>query len=471
MSQTELDLQPQISLPDKGVAPPARIALAEPASAPAPARELWAAVQLNAVQGAVDPAALGTLLRRAQAFTPRVAIESPDALLLELAGSQRLFGGLHVLLSALRGAFPRPLRLAMAPTPLAALLLARAGRNCCITSAARLRSRVAPLSLEGLRWPEAQLDRLRCMGVTTVGELLRLPRAGLARRIGPECVRQLDRLVGHSPDPRPSLQPVERFSERIDPDFETCDRERMIAMLKPTLDRLEVFLRARQRGITALRVLLVHRAGAPTMSVVRCVVPEYRAARFAALLAARLEGLPLASPVRRFELAAGRQRPFVASSGGLWQPGEHGGAGQAQLPEFLQTLMARLGDSAVYGLEPVAEHRPERQWRSVWPDPARTATPARIGGKDATASRPLGLWPQPLPLVAEHNNTGAVQALWHEGQALRLVTGPERIESGWWDGGDVARDYYIARASDGRLLWIFRECRALRRWFLHGCFA
>jgi protein ImuB len=64
-----------------------------------------------------------------------------------------------------------------------------------------------------------------------------------------------------------------------------------------------------------------------------------------------------------------------------------------------------------------------------------------------------------------------VQGLRHQGQDLTLVTGPERIQSGWWDGGDVARDYYIARTADGAQWWIFRECAPQRRWFVHGCFA
>ena len=205
-------------------------------------------------------AKLAAALRQAQSFTSRVAIESPDALLLELGGSQRLFGGLHPLLRALRAAFPQPLRLAMAPTPLAAVLLARAGRNCCITSEARLQGRLAPLPLHHLRWPEAELTRLRSMGVTCLGELLRLPRAGLARRIGPQRLLQLDQLTGKRADPRAALPATQRFMEGVDPDFETVDRERLLAALAPTLTRLEDFLRERQRGVAALRVTLVHRA-------------------------------------------------------------------------------------------------------------------------------------------------------------------------------------------------------------------
>jgi protein ImuB len=53
---------------------------------------------------------------------------------------------------------------------------------------------------------------------------------------------------------------------------------------------------------------------------------------------------------------------------------------------------------------------------------------------------------------------------------LCLLSGPERIETGWWDGGDVARDYYQARTSQGELLWIFQDRRNRDGWYLHGIF-
>jgi protein ImuB len=241
----------------------------------------------------------------------------------------------------------------------------------------------------------------------------------------------------------------------------------LIAALQPSLLKLEDFLRARQRGVMALRLTLHFRRALPQFTIMRCVVPEYRAARFTALLAARLESLPLAGPVQRMELTAGRLRQFTAHSGGLWAPGEQGGdAAAAQAaPEFLQTLMARLGTHAVYGLAQVDEHRPEQQYRGV--PPLAVQEPAPVYATDRL--RPLGLMPVPQPLDALLDESGRVRQLRHEGRELRLLSGPERIESGWWDGRDIARDYYIARTSDGARWWVFRE-GASRRWFLHGCF-
>lgn len=442
-------------------------------------RELWVAVQCDAWQdesGQLQPGAItgipADMIRRAQGFTPRVAVESSDALLLELAGSQRLFGGLPDLLKALRVAFPRPLRLALAPTPLAAVLLARAGCNCCLLGMARLKGRLAPLSLRHLRWPDDELQRLASMGVRTLAELLRLPRAGLARRIGPARLAQLDRLTGTRADPRAALAQPQAFSERVDPDCETFDRERLLTALRPVLERLETFLRARQRGVMALRLSLQHRRAAPTQCVLRCVVPEYRAARFEALLAARLERLALSEPVRSIAFTAGRQRRFTSSSNALWAAGEQGGAmAPEQAPEFLQTLMARLGEQAVYGIAEIDEHRPERQQRRKWPALAQADDARRDAAPAAGAARPLGLLEPPRLLEMQRDASGHVRVLRHAGHELALLSGPERIQSGWWDGGAVARDYYVARAADGARWWIFRECDAPRRWFLHGCFA
>lgn len=475
-AQAQLDLIPRPPPPSLPLlSAPMTVVPTAPAAegAAGSAGELWLAVQVEPAALA-DAAQRAALLRLAAGFTPRVSVEPPDALLLELAGSQRLFGGLRPLLAALRAAFPAPLPLAMAPTPLAALALARAGFNGCIARSSRLRSRVAPLPLTVLRWPAETIRRLHDMGVGCVGDVLRLPRAGLARRIGPECLRQLDRLVGNSPDPRKPAMPEDRFRERVDPDCETRDRDRMLAVLMPSFERLEVFLRARQRGITALRVTLMHRAAPPTICVLRCVVAEYRAARFTALLAARLESQRLAQPVRRLELTAGRLRRFCATSAALWQSGEQGGAVQGGRPEFLQTLLARLGEQAVYGLEAVAEHRPERQWRSkALLCEGRQSTPAPFPAMACSPrpARPLGVLLQPVALTANQNEAGSVRGLWYGSSALQLVSGPERIESGWWDGGDVARDYYRARTDEGALLWVFRERTAPRRWFLHGFFA
>ncbi len=55
-------------------------------------------------------------------------------------------------------------------------------------------------------------------------------------------------------------------------------------------------------------------------------------------------------------------------------------------------------------------------------------------------------------------------------QGLQLLEGPERIETGWWDGREVARDYYVARDGSGAEIWVYRERLSPHSWYLHGVF-
>ena len=148
------------------------------------AAELWLGVHLP---GGAAGAQLAALAERAQRFTPRVSLEPPDGLLLEVRGSLHLFAGIGALRAALLGecrGLQLQAQLACAPTPFAALCGARAGRSFEILEPAQLIGQLTPLPLTVLRWPEDTVARLGRLGVRTVGAALRLPRAGFARRFG-----------------------------------------------------------------------------------------------------------------------------------------------------------------------------------------------------------------------------------------------------------------------------------------------
>jgi protein ImuB len=405
----------------------------------------------------------------AATFTPQVSIEPPDGLLLEIKPSINLFGGLRELCRRLRdachsdplfaqiGAAPH---FTLAPTPLAALAAARAGARCFITDPAALPARLKPLPLGVLRWPEGHGTRLLAMGVHTLGELMRLPRAGFARRFSPALLADLDRLLGRRADPRARLAPRERYRGVRDLDHEIEDHERILQALAPLLEELEQFLRARQRGITALQCRFHHYRAAATRCTLRLAAPEASAARLTRLLRERLAGIVLPAPVRRCELRGGALTARPLANQPLWSPGEHGHAAAGEMPALIEHLRARLGNGAVHGIGPVSEHRPEHAWRVA--EPAFSAESASAP-PSALPRRPLWLLHEPLSLEAQHGRPR------HHG-ALALLSGPERIESGWWDGGDVQRDYYVAQDAAGSRLWIYRECTGAKRWFLQGIF-
>jgi len=132
-------------------------------------------------------------------------------------------------------------------------------------------------------------------------------------------------------------------------------------------------------------------------------------------------------------------------------------------PRLIERLRSRLGAAAVHGIVLCADHRPERA--SVHLD--RASAQAEPGTRQLALDfnlRPFWLLERPQAL----EERGSVPC--HNGP-LKLLAGPERIESGWWDGADMARDYFIARAADEALLWVYRERSPAGAWYLHGIFS
>ncbi len=424
-------------------------------AAPVEASELWLAVQTSAD--------LQQLAQRAQRFTPRVSVVPPDALLLEVKGSLHLFNGIAGLLQALAddcAARHQAYTCAVAPTPLAALVAARAGQTLIITSPAQLVGQLAPLPLAALRWPAEVLERLARMGVRTIGEVLRLPRAGLVRRFGVLQLAELDRLTGRSPDLRPVFKPRERFRRRRELTFEAESNTVLLGVLQPLLAELQHFLRVRQCAVTAIECVLRHRHAGPTRCPLRLAAPTADISHLTELLGERLSQLALPEPVRSCELRSGELVLQSLSSGELWQPGEQGGGPGTESPHLLERLQARLGTDAICTLQLLADHRPEKSWQCC------QAT-RRLA---ATAHRPWRPGQRPFWLLTEPELLEERSGWPQRGGPLQVSAAAERIESGWWDGQDAGRDYYHAQDVHGVRLWIFRERTQPHRWFLHGLF-
>ena len=440
------------------------------AAAMAPA-ELWLAVHLAASSSQPSQQDLERLGVRAQRLTPRVSLDPPDSLLLEVKGSLHLFGGVEGLSREMAGECSRlrmPCMLAVAPTPMAALALARAGRKIAahgslpaITDPAQLVGKLSPLPLATLRWPQDTLGRLARIGVRTIGEALRLPRAGFARRFGIAQLQTLDRLVGRASDLKDRFQLHARFRRRRELIYELESHAALLTVLEPLLGELGEFLEARQCGVLALECRLRHRAVPPTCCVLRLAAPLADPVQLAALLGERLSGIVLPEPVRACELRSGPLVSRVLASGSLWQAGERGGGVAAQAPKLIERLRVRLGHEAVYGLEIVEDHRPEGGWKVR--EPALIAIRSEVDNSGGFDRRPL--WLLSVPRLLDERD-----GLPRRRGALRLLGEAERIETGWWDGREVARDYYIAVDARGARLWVFREREPPHRWFLHGVF-
>ena len=422
------------------------------------AQPLWYAVvfpQLEALRGA---AMLERLCLHALKFTPRVSIEIPNALLLEIRGSVKLFGSLETLHAGIDAAWHHlelEVSSATAPSTLAALWLARAGRRELIEDPSLLASRLAELPIGCTAWDGERLRALRALGVSRVGELLRLPRAGMARRFGAAAVLELDIALTRQAAPRRSFVPRERFRERFDFEMEVETVAYLQKALEPLTGRCARFLRERQAGVQTLELRLSHRAHALTRVRLGLASITSEQHRLTSVLSQKLSQLELAAPATSMELVSGPLQPLSAVSLDVFARQGGAGGGSDTAPQLVERLRARLGDEAVYGVRSVAEHRPEAAWQRVQELRLNAVLGQPRHEPPADRPRPVWLLDEPAQLLEEPE---------------LVEEGPERIESGWWDGKGVARDYYIVRRMGGARLWVFQERRS-RRWFVHGVFA
>jgi len=399
-------------------------------------------------------------------FSSFVSIADHDVLVLEIAGSVRLFGGLQEL----RQKMSQGLRelaltaaLAIAPTPLAATWMARAGRRVCIRDDRNLAAALRKLPLSCMDWPAGLCETLTGMGVTTVGDCLRLPREGFTRRFGAEYLLQLDRALGHLPDPRNSWRAPERFCVDYEMTEEQTDRELLLNICRELLLSHEQFLLARQLGTQRMCFSFFHFKGPATELRLGCARAERSAARWFELLGIRFEQLALPGPVIAVRLRSGMAQPLQAESGTLSfhdKPGVT--ARRFSITQLAERLIARIGDQSVQAASMVAEHRPDYAWRShsLLADWSGTT----LDTPEQSVQRPLWMLPEPTLLPADSGYPV------HQGCRLRLIDGPERLETGWWDEDGISRDYYMAAGTDGRRLWIFRNRNRTSSWYLHGYF-
>ena len=403
-----------------------------------------------------EAAALEKIAMWAGQFTPTVSIAHPSALLLEIQGSLKLFGGFENLsgkVAAGLGELGYTFNLALAPTPTGALLLARSGLELHAADHETLKNYLLRLVLDVLDYDETAIESLGRMGICTLGDCLRLPRDGLARRFGQGLLDEIDRALGRLPDPRESFAAPEEFSSTLELPYPVPDVEPLLFGIKRVICELCGFLASRNAGVMKLVLQLKHEDHPVTKINLGLSVPSRNTQHLLTLLRERFSSVSLPGRVESLTLTAAETAQLAPRNFSLF--GDKEGAKENRLA-LVERLRARLGENAVSGLQLYPDHRPELAWRESEPGTEAIAV--------ETPVRPVWLLHKPRMLAA----TGDSPVL--DGPLI-LLSGPERIESGWWDGFDIARDYFIAASSEGAKYWIFRERKDNPSWYLHGIFA
>ena len=384
----------------------------------------------------------------AYGFSAQVSLHYPRCLLLEVQSGLRLFGPWPRFEARLReelAAQGFQHRITAAPNPAAARVLANAHDGLAVTDAGELRQALNPLPVDRLGLPREVATSFSRMGLRHLRQLLSLPRDSLAKRFPAEVLLHLDTLLGNRPLVLDFYQPPDVFDARIELNYEVESHQTLLFPLRRLTADLAAYLAGRDSGVQRFALHLEHRDLADSQVPVGLLAAERDAAMLFELTRGRLEQMKLPAPVQAIRLTAHELPTFTPEYRRLFDERP-----QQSLPweQLRERLRARLGDDAVQGLGACADHRPEHAWQF---GEHRQGDPLPV-----TGPRPGWLLAEPQPLREA---------------SLRILSGPERIESGWWDGGDVRRDYYLVETRTGQRGWAFRTVGDGRPLLLHGWFA
>ncbi len=380
-----------------------------------------AVVHLHEHRPDLDRRLLAAMARWLMRFTPRVAVDAPDGVLLDLTGCQRLHGDERLVRSrveaGLRGLGLRA-RAAIAGTIGAAWAMARhgGGRSDGDDEAAMVvaeggeAAALDPLPVEALRIDAAAIDELAQVGIETIGQLRRVPRAELAGRGGgwreQGLLARLDQALGTRPERiEPISPPVRPRRERIfagpvvQPEAIVLAMRELVEELVTELERLEC-------GVLRLRVECRCPDVASQMFELRFGQATRRRRHLWSMLAPRLERVHLdhgvdsvhieAMRIARIRarqidcdgLATGAAIPTEAGTRAAWDAP----AISAAMGELIDTLVDRLGPDRVLGMRATDSHVPEQAGEPfpldehAWPAVAGSQPPWPSGSGSGSGS-------------------------------------------------------------------------------------
>lgn len=410
-------------------------------------------------------------------YSPVVAMDPPDGIVMDTDGADHLQGGEELMLSGLVNRFRgRGLaaHAAIADTWGAAHALARTtDRETVIVGRGETAKAVNRLPLSSLRLPAETVAGLRTLGFATVADLAVTPRAPLTLRFGPEVGLRLDQMFGRIAEPIDPIRPAELVEVQLS-FAEPIGAPETIEKYVSRLVR-QLCLELEKRGLGVRRAdLIVHRVDNTLQSLrAGTAKPVRDIAWLTKLFRDRIEKIEPGFGIEKLSLAAIIAEPLVdvQSASSLVEE-------QVTDVTPLIDVLGNRGGQRIFRVAPVASDVPERSvhriaptadedgatWPMHWPRPTRLLTR-----------------PELIEVIALLPDHPPVSFTWRgKRRRVKRADGPERIFGEWWRRGSewiAVRDYFVVEDDTGERFWIFRSGDGVdvetgsHKWFLHGVFA
>lgn len=405
-------------------------------------------------------------------YSPIVATDAPDGILVDATGCSHLWGGEASYLKHISEKLKQlgySTRISMAGTPGTAWAVAHFGHNYSIFKNGEEKQALAMLPPQALRIDPEIAGTLHKLGLSVLADIFRIPTPSLRRRFGETFIRQLQLALGYREE---ILHPViipPIYSERL-PCFEPVLNAGGIGIaLEQLMKVLCSRLKAEEKGLRLASFKAYRTDGKMVSLSIRISRPSNNSPHLVKLFTEKINQLAAEPGIELFTLEAGRVEPLPPSQEKLWDA-ETGQLQDKTIAELIDRISNKIGEHKINRFLPAEHYWPER---SIQPASSLEEKPACSW--NASTVRPLRilLHPQPI-LVAAPIPDYPPMHFRHKGRLHKIAKadGPERIEQEWWLQGGEHRDYYYVEDEDGNRYWLFRsghyEPGKKDQWFLHG---
>ncbi|RYY31312.1 MAG: DNA polymerase Y family protein [Chitinophagaceae bacterium] len=404
-------------------------------------------------------------------YSPVVAIDLPDGLLLDVSGCPHLWGSEEAYMKDIHGkltALGYRVRAAMADTTGTAWAVARFGTGQGIIQPGEQVKALMPLPPSALRLETGTVERLLKLGLNTIQSFLAMPKSALRRRFGKDFLQKLDYATGNAIE---FLEPVfipEPYSQRLPAPDPIVNINGINIAIEKLLHELCGRMSAENKGIRQLRLKCYRVDG----KVLNIEIGTHQATinipHLTKLFETKTDQIEPALGIELFVMEAFSTEDLVAAQESFWSAPAHAG-----LHQFIDRIANKSPSVQIRKYLPAAHYWPERSFiQAVSIDDAATEK-WRID-----KPRPVHLLKQPEAIGVSAPVPDYPPMLFrYKGKVhhVKKADGPERIEREWWIDEGPHRDYYAVEDQDGNRFWLFRsghyDADKTYQWFIHGFFS
>jgi protein ImuB len=407
-------------------------------------------------------------------YTPVVAVDPPDGLLLDVTGCAHLWGGEKEYITGIYKRFKNfgyDIRISIADTIGAAWAIARFGLASCIIESGQQATALLSLPPAALRLEQADIERLEKLGLRQVSSFINMPRPALRRRFGQPLLQKLDQALGYEEETIDPVVPIEPYQERL-PCLEPIVTATGIEIaLQRLLDTLCDRLTKEQKGLRVSTFSAYRVDGKIEKIAIGTNRPTCNTKHLFKLFEIKIDSIEPALGIELFTLDASKVEGLSTVQEKLW--GNAGGLDNIHLSELLDRIGGKVGADHIHRYVPDEHYWPERSFKPALSIDEKPSTVWKVD-----RPRPLQLLSKPeaievtAPIPDYPPMSFRYKSKLHK---IMKADGPERIEQEWWLQEGQHRDYYCVEDEEGHRYWLFRsghyDVAKSYQWFIHGFFA